>query len=318
MFKRAGLIAALGIFGLAQPGFSATVNSVAGLANPMDNSGVSARAVGMGWTFVGVADDSSALFWNPAGLGDLNNVEVALHHSSWLAGIIQETAVAALPMGSLGGLGVSFNYVNYGVIPGYDSTGAPIADYTPNRYGFDLGWGKEIVKGFSAGAGLKGSIQTIADTSYSNLSVDLGVLWNPTKPLRFGLAYTNLGTQVAGYDQATALRLGGSYQFDFSGNNHLLLALSGACEPGGVNRLQAGVEDVMFSFLALRVGYQANLADNQIRDLTGLTAGIGVMFEGLALDYAYLPYGDLDTAHRISLSYKFGQSPQQSKKATKS
>src|SRR6185369_7483472 len=98
MNKRLMLVGLLGLGALGSPGFSA-VSSVAGLANPMDNAGVSARAVGMGSAFVGVADDSSALFWNPAGLGGLDNVELALHHNSWLAGIIQETAVLALPMG---------------------------------------------------------------------------------------------------------------------------------------------------------------------------------------------------------------------------
>lgn len=301
------LATALGFMALAQSGFS-TVNSVAGLANPLDNSGISARAVGMGWAFVGVADDSSALFWNPAGLGDLKNPEVALHHNSWLAGIIQETAVVALPMGNLGGFGFSGNYVNYGTLSGYDTSGTQISDYTPTRYGFSLGWGKEILEDLSAGVALKGFMQSIDDISYSGLSVDLGGLWCPTKNLRVGAAFTNLGTTVEGYAQASAMRLGGSYRFDFSRNNHLLLAASAALEPQGVNRLQVGAEDVIFSFLALRVGYQANLADSQIKNLTGLTAGIGVMFEGFGLDYAYLPYGDLDTAHRISLSYKFGQS----------
>jgi hypothetical protein len=86
-----------------------------------------------------------------------------------------------------------------------------------------------------------------------------------------------------------------------------LLALSGAIEPMGVNRVQVGAEDLIRKFLALRVGYQANLAETQIEGLTGLTAGLGVIYEGFGLDYAFLPYGDLGSTHRISLSYKFGQ-----------
>lgn len=306
IFKRILSVGVLGLMALACPGFSA-VNSVGSLANPLENAGVSARALSMGWAFVGVADDSSALFWNPAGLGDLKNMELALHHNSWLAGIIQEAAVVALPMGNLGGIGISYNYINYGTLSGYDSAANQISDYTPIHYGFNLGWGKTFLKDFSAGVALKGSMLTGADTSYSDFSMDLGTLWCPARNLRLGAAYTNLGTTVAGYAQAADLSLGGSYRFDFFEGNHLLIAASGVFEPQGVNRLRVGVEDVIYSFLALRVGYQANLADNQIQDLIGLTAGIGVMFEGFSLDYAYLPYGDLDTAHRISLSYKFGQ-----------
>jgi hypothetical protein len=35
--------------------------------------------------------------------------------------------------------------------------------------------------------------------------------------------------------------------------------------------------------------------------MTGLTAGLGVRFKGFGLDYAFQPYGDLATSHRIAL-----------------
>ena len=39
--------------------------------------GVGARAIGMGGAFVGIADDYSATFWNPAGLGQIRRMELA-------------------------------------------------------------------------------------------------------------------------------------------------------------------------------------------------------------------------------------------------
>ncbi|MBU0567282.1 hypothetical protein KJ693_09645 [bacterium] len=38
--------------------------------------GVGARALGMGGAFVGLADDASALYWNPAGTSQLNQKEL--------------------------------------------------------------------------------------------------------------------------------------------------------------------------------------------------------------------------------------------------
>ncbi len=308
MFKFKSLMGLAGLMAMAGHGFAA-VNSVASLANPMENVGVGARALSMGSAFVGVADDSSALFWNPAGLGGMRDLELALHHNSWLAGIIQETAIAALPLGFLGGFGASLNYVNYGTFNGYDVNGDQIDSYSANRYGFGLGWGKELMAGLSAGAALRGGMRTINDSNYTDIAMDFGALWAPVpvKNLRLGLAYSNLGTAIASYGQAAALRLGGSYGMELSRTNQLLLAASGSFEPQGVNRLQCGVEDTIHSFLALRLGYQANLADTQIQGLTGLTAGFGVLYEGFCLDYAYLPFGDLGAAQRISLGYKFGR-----------
>lgn len=306
MIKLSALILLAGMAAAARPGLAA-VNSTAGLANPMENSGISARALGMGSAFVGVADDSSALFWNSAGLGGVKGAEMALHHNSWLAGIIQETAVFSMPLGSLGGFAASVNYVNYGQIPGYDVNGAATSDYSANRYGLGLGWGKEVMEGLSAGVALKGAMRGVDSTNYSDMSLDLGALWTPWKAMRLGLSYSNLGTAVAGYAQASALSLGGSYQMGIAGNHQILLAASGAWEPNGVDRVRLGLEDLMYSMLALRAGYQFNLADSQIQGLTGLTAGLGILYGGFGLDYAFVPFGDLGTTQRLSLSYAFGR-----------
>ena len=61
-----------------------------------------------------------------------------------------------------------------------------------------------------------------------------------------------------------------------------------------------GAEWWLRNVLALRAGYKTNQDIGQ-----GLTAGIGYKFGRICLDYAYVPYGDLGDAHRISLGIKF-------------
>jgi len=46
-----------------------------------DELGVGARAMGMGGAYVGVADDYSAMYWNPAGLGQLRRSEMNIGFS---------------------------------------------------------------------------------------------------------------------------------------------------------------------------------------------------------------------------------------------
>ena len=59
--------------------------------------GVGARAVGMGETFVAVANDPSAIYWNPAGLASLQRREIAISHVQWPADVTYEHLTLILP-----------------------------------------------------------------------------------------------------------------------------------------------------------------------------------------------------------------------------
>jgi long-subunit fatty acid transport protein len=56
-------------------GFAQNVNDAVRLAQP--GLGMSARALGMGNSYVGLSDDASAAYFNPAGLGLLRKMEIA-------------------------------------------------------------------------------------------------------------------------------------------------------------------------------------------------------------------------------------------------
>ena len=61
--------------------------------------GVGARALGLGGAFVGVADDVTASFWNPAGLAQLNRKELSLMHAETFGSFLNQDFVAfALPL----------------------------------------------------------------------------------------------------------------------------------------------------------------------------------------------------------------------------
>src|SRR5208337_3475330 len=58
---------------ITPPGFAQTlIANAAGSGENLENAGASARVYGMGTAFVGIADDVSALFFNPAGLSGIS------------------------------------------------------------------------------------------------------------------------------------------------------------------------------------------------------------------------------------------------------
>ena len=58
------------------------------LAGEFLTTGFGARALGMGGAFVSIADDASAIYWNPAGLVQLESSQILLMHSERFGGLV--------------------------------------------------------------------------------------------------------------------------------------------------------------------------------------------------------------------------------------
>lgn len=291
--------------GLASVCLAQTVTGTASLAAPLENLQGSARDMALGSAFVGVADDASALFFNPSGLSGLKSSEVAIHHNSYLAGTFQETLEAGFPAAAGGGLAFALDYVSWGSLDLRDSTGLSQGSYNDTDVGFSAGWGQEWTKGFSTGIALRGLQQKVVNNLYNSLAADIGILWMPVRDFRFGFCYLNLGTPVSGSSLSGELRGGGSFHLALSPNFNLLAALSASWIPNGANSAQGGLEFDLDRRWFLRVGAQVPFYDNQVSGFTDFTAGAGIHLFPFSLDYAYVPFGSLGTSHRISIAYEF-------------
>ena len=96
-----------------------TAASLQGLDNVGTTAGqflkieVGARATGMGGSFVALADDPSALYWNPAGISLLDGPSFTASHIEWFADITHDFVGFALPFKD-GALGISVITLNTG------------------------------------------------------------------------------------------------------------------------------------------------------------------------------------------------------------
>jgi tetratricopeptide (TPR) repeat protein len=277
----------------------------AGQALALQQAGGGARAMALGSAAVAIEDPDSALYWNPAGLAGAEGNRIALHHNTWLAGVVQESLAETYPIAGLGVLGFSQNYVDFGSFESRDDQGRLGMGFSASRLGLGLGWARRFSNALDLGVGIKGARETLADQQYNAFSTDLGLAYSPMPGLRLAAAFNNLGNQVGGNAQASGLFVGAALHHDLGQALAVNLAAGSAIEPQGVDRLQLGAELSILRSLCLRGGYLLNFQDNSAASLDGLTLGAGFSYRSLQVDFAWLSLGDLGSSQRVSLAWHF-------------
>jgi hypothetical protein len=263
-----------------------------------------ARALGMAGAYVGVAEGTDALQWNPAGLVSVGSAETGWHHATGIDDRFDETLISGTRVGSIGSVAAAGDYDNYGSFERRDETGNPAGKYDAGLAAATIGWGGPVIEGLSVGAALRASRQVLADEAFNSAAVDIGALWRLDRGVSVGAAVANLGSGGSGFSMATGFRAGASWMLKPFGPNRLLVAVAGEFTPKGTQSVAAGAEDRLFGRLAVRAGWRQPLSAQHLSGLTGLTAGIGASLGSLTVDYAFLPAGDLGDVHRISLTYR--------------
>ncbi len=98
----------------AQSQFVRNVSKVGTTAAAFLEIEAGARALGMGSAYVGLANDITAIYWNPAGLARLNHNAAIFDHSNWLASVSYDFTGLAVQLGGAGALGLSVTALNMG------------------------------------------------------------------------------------------------------------------------------------------------------------------------------------------------------------
>jgi hypothetical protein len=281
----------------------AAVNNSAGIIFPELTSGVGARAEAMAGAFTAVADDASAVYWNPAGLSRINKIKVSAAFDKWFMDSSYQNILAAFPSGP-GVIGFDIFFMNYGTFNRVnESGGLPGGSINPYDLTVLGGYGMPLGRELSAGMSVKFSTQVIDTFSYTGLGLDLAMLYK-IEAFAAGLTLQNIGT-AGSYSMPMAVR-GGASMLALSTREHKLTI---AADMDYIFRdapyASAGAEYVFLKMFSLRAGYRLKFGTNNTGGMTGLSAGAGVAFNDYSIDYAYVPFGELGTTHRVTLNMDF-------------
>jgi len=268
---------------------------------------IGTRAVGMGEAFCALADDVSAMHWNPAGLGFIFNPELETMHTFWLGNISHEFLGYVQPI-SRGSLGTNVSYLHMDKMDKI-RRGTTQGKFTVYDIYGGLAYGFPVSESFCLGFNLMALQSKIdRDTAYA-FSSDVGIMIStPNRTFSFGLAGQNLGTTLRGDKLPINIKAGLACKIKFPRERvDLSIALDANKPLEGDYNFSLGIEHILLNTFAVRVGYKYDLEKNGLGNLAGLRLGAGLNWRGVITNYAWSPYDSLGTTHKVSLGYRFGK-----------
>ena len=285
-----------------------------GYAGTFQQLGLGARALGMGGAFVGVADDATAGFWNPAGLVQIQmrtfgvffrkmTLDRRVSYITYSQSIRNEAAI-------------SIGWTNAGVkdVVGRNENGEITEEIKNYENAIELFFARKILDELSAGVRIGYVQYNLANTSAYGVGFGFSIFGKPIQKLRLGAAVENLGMKYSwtsgDYWKKFDL-LGSSSKDEFPinirfGASYLLLGdrilLCSEIDKNEKQKekIHLGIEGWILENLAGRAGY----------DKGSLTLGMGLRHKTgstiLGFDYAFVSSQvDDDPDHLISLQLEF-------------
>jgi hypothetical protein len=245
-----------------------------------------ARQISLANSDVALANDVFTLFGNPAGLAQLNWREVGIYYSPAPFGLNE----------------LSNGYVAYHEPFTFGSVA--IGGMT---YGFDLYRESKILLGYSYNylnklfLGLAVNYHTFSIKNYGNTGVfyfNAGGLAYLINDLRWGFLVTNLNRASVGEtDDQIPMILSTGFSFDILQNFSLNFSLEKDIryKPS----VQFGIDYDIIEYISLRMG-----ASNEP---SRFTAGVGINYSFLSLDYAFFTHPDLGLTHQAGIILSFNK-----------
>jgi len=301
-----------------------------------------ARPMAMGETFVAVANDVSTLYWNPAGMTNIDRMSIGASHTQWFAEIFHNYAGMVIPLSEDDGFGISVLSLstNEQEVTTVEQPEGVGVFYSVNNFAIGLSYARKLTEQFSVGVTAKYIEEDLYNESANTLALDIGTyLITGFHNLVIAMCVSNFGgnMQLEGRDLIQLAdinkNISGEYNpdarlktepyslplnfrvgvsMDIFGNKDALfnssdhrwtLAIDGNHPNDNVERLNFGTEYSWSEMIFARLGYKYNY------DVENLTFGAGAKFtvsgQTISLDYALVDYNDLGKVSRISLELGF-------------
>ncbi len=297
--------------------------------------GIGARANAMGEAFTGIADDPSAMYWNPAGLTQLQSDAFTTGYADRYDGLSKDTELNYVWRGpkSMWGIGYAGSYVTdipiTTSLTDQQQQAITNGTFTPSNdpkkavldHGVMVSYARPLTPDspHSLGTTIKVIYRDILGMVRGfGSAVDIGYHYTASERLRFGanvqnvaslVSYTgsisNLGVNATATESyLPTIKTGIGYQPEWRLlNGRLLFALdANLLTDFHMEDYRAGVEYSFGEAVAIRAGKVFGRQDDSAEDYA---FGIGVGIKNLVLDFSFLT-NELGETIRGTIGYRIG------------
>ncbi len=271
--------------------------------------GVSARGVALADAMNAHARGVDAAFYNPAALSlpltGGSTAQLTVTHKEWIQDTRTEFLGALLQLSDRDAIGFSMNSTSISDIEIRTQPGEAEGTFTARDYWLGVSYGRRLSDDLRLGVTAKFLYEKILVDEASGIAFDIGAHYaTPLEHLSVGAAVDNLGSMNSLRNESTKLpallRVGPAYSSQLEGTMAAVTLASDFVHlfSDSKSYLNLGGEFVFDNSFAARMGYRFGSEGQK------LSAGVGVTYEFLMMDYAYAPLtNDLGTGHTISLSF---------------
>lgn len=298
--------------------------------------GISSRAIGMGEAFVGIADDASALYYNPGGIALFDQYELMYTHVDYPADIQYEFLGVILPTPQFyGNLGFSAYLLHTGDmdVTTYSHPDGNGQKFSAGDLALAATYSPSLTDHFSIGLTFKYIYQFLEMEEANGWAIDVGTYYNTGyRDFTICMMIANFGPDMKFIKETYPLpidfRFGTAINIIEGDNNKLTWSIQASRPSDNLEKFNTGFEYWLNDMFAIRAGkkfqYDYNDSDILPQELvdsspfdgrekfnltSGITFGFGVKVPVttalMQIDYAYQDFGYLDTIHRFSFDFKF-------------
>ena len=298
--------------------------------------GISPRASSMGEAFCAIGKGAESIFFNPAGVAETKTpFDLKMTITQWIADINYTAGALVYNGGSFGSIGFSVLVVDYGdmyatgLLSPSESSAYPqgYKDFglmsNIGAYSAGLTYGRAVSTQFYIGGNVRIAGQNLGtsmigtekrDNNAHKLVFDAGIkYYTGLKSFRFGMAIRNFSSNLKReeIDEQLPVLFTMGFALDLldfivpeDHKNQTLTFAADFLHPNNYSeRVNAGLEYMLFNTFAFRCGYQTN------RDLADWSAGLGAQKsigkKQMTFDYSYSNFDVFDGVNRLAIGIAF-------------